>query len=813
MPRISAGAEWLIVAGASVSLAGVAVRLASGGVTLETTGAVDALLVVATVALFGGALALRRSTTAARAAAVAHRRLLEIACDAVVVIAPDRHIVQVTPRGAALFGYAPRELIGRPLSQLLSDWSPSPCDWPTAVKGTAGQGVAVEFNGHARDGSTLALEITTGPAAGPTVGGMALLIRDVTRARRMRDELRAKEAHLRLILEQMPAILWTTNTQLHITSTVGAGLAALDLKPADVIGMSMLETLGRSDPTCTPVSAHARALQGESLSHEMEWKGRTVQVRVEPLRNLERRITGTIGVVVDVTDRKEAEATEKRLVALLEATTDSVAIADADHRLLYVNRAGRTMLGLNAHDDLGAMCLAGFYPDELRLRFLNEIVPAALKKGAWSGELDLQSRTGQSWAVSQVVLAHRSPAGAVEFLSLVARDIGERLRLEEQLRQAQKMEAVGRLAGGIAHDFNNLLCIITGYSEMALGQLGPESALHMFLNEINKAGNRAATLTRQLLAFSRRSLLAPKVLDLNALIRDAGGMLRRMIDEDIELTTGLEADLPTVKADPNQLDQVLMNLVVNARDAMPQGGRLVLRTARAVLSEAAVRDQPEVRPGTYVVLSVSDTGCGMTDDVKRRIFEPFFTTKGVGKGTGLGLAMVYGIVKQSGGHIEVTSGVGHGSEFRIYLPCAEVPVAEPAAIEVAEVPAGTETILLAEDEEAVRSLVLQVLRRSGYAVLEARDGEEALALSTKHTGPIHLLLTDVVMPRLSGGRLARQLTRQRPEVRVLFMSGFADSTLARHDAISGDIDCVLKPFTPEDLARKVRETLDGVAVS
>ncbi len=271
-----------------------------------------------------------------------------------------------------------------------------------------------------------------------------------------------------------------------------------------------------------------------------------------------------------------------------------------------------------------------------------------------------------------------APDGTLEFLSTVARDLGERLRLEEQLRQAQKMEAVGRLAGGIAHDFNNLLCIITGYSEMALGQLTANMPQRTFLTEINKAGNRAATLTRQLLAFSRKSLMAPKVLDLNALIRDAGTMLRRLIGEDVELATTFEPGLPTVKADPNQLEQVLMNLVVNARDAMPLGGRLEIRTGYAVLTERDIRDQPEVRPGSYAMFAVSDNGCGMDPATQARIFEPFFTTKGVGKGTGLGLAMVYGIVKQSGGHINVETAPGQGSVFRIYLPCAAVAASEPA---------------------------------------------------------------------------------------------------------------------------------------
>jgi CheY-like chemotaxis protein len=347
---------------------------------------------------------------------------------------------------------------------------------------------------------------------------------------------------------------------------------------------------------------------------------------------------------------------------------------------------------------------------------------------------------------------------------------------------------------------------------MALAHVEPDLPQHAFLAEVHKAGNRAATLTRQLLAFSRKSLLSPKVLDVNDLIRDAGKMLRRLIGEDIELITAYDPELPPVKADPSQLEQVLMNLVVNARDAMPQGGRLEVRTAGVQLGEADTRDQPEVRPGAYVLLTVRDTGIGMDEATRARIFEPFFTTKGIGKGTGLGLAMVYGIVKQSGGHIDVETAHGQGTTFCIYLPSAGSALTEAPPVPIAaDAPIGTETVLIAEDEEGVRDLVQQVLRRSGYTVLEARDGEEALALVEQHPGPIHLLLTDVVMPRLGGGRLARRLLRLRPETRVLFMSGFADSTLARHEVVSGDADCLIKPFSAEALARKVRETLDAAA--
>jgi PAS domain S-box-containing protein len=856
MKRPVRSAEWLLIGGVAAVLIGVAVR--SGW------GPGDAVLTVGVLAMVAAGVVLRRRAARAESADAGCRKLLEIACDAVVVVAADRRIAHISPRAAALFGYPPTEtLIGQPLSRLLPDWSPAPADWPTVVQGRNGTETGADFPGRTRDGETLALEIATGPTAGPRRGAMTLLIRDVTRARRIREELRAKEAHLRLIVGQMPAILWTTDAQLQITSTVGAGLDALNLRPAEVIGMSMLETLGRDDAECTPVSAHLRALHGESLTHEMEWKGRSFQVRVDPLRNPERRIAGTIGIAVDVTDHKQTVAELKSRVqqqaAIAGLGQQALAGGELDSLLEAVARAVREtldvemceVLELTAEGDTlrpragsgwgergrGSLPAGTDSPAGHAVRNGKPISAADLRIDPRFAADPLVRAHGVVSSLSVLVHGRDRPFGVLSahatrprpfteddrnFLQAAANVLAAALDrkraeathncLEEQLRQSQKMEAVGRLAGGIAHDFNNLLCVITGYTEMALLQQAAGTPLHGYLTEVNKAGNRAATLVGQLLAFSRKSLLAPKVLDLNVLIRDAGTMLRRLIGEDLELATVFGPDLPSVKADPNQIDQILMNLAVNARDAMPQGGRLEIRTARVTLGEALVRHQPEVQAGHYVLLAVSDTGCGMDEATRARIFEPFFTTKGVGKGTGLGLAMVYGIVKQSGGHIEVETAVGKGTTFCVYLPSVKAaPLDTPPPLP-AGAPIGTETVLLAEDEDGVRALVLQVLRRSGYTVLEARDGEEALALSEQHAGPIHLLLTDVVMPRLGGGRLARRVCRQRPDARVLFMSGFADSTLVRHEVISGDIDCLLKPFTPEALARKVRETLDGIVV-
>lgn len=517
-----------------------------------------------------------------------------------------------------------------------------------------------------------------------------------------------------------------------------------------------------------------------------------------------------IGVVRDITERKQAEEHHARLVEVLEATPDFVGLADANRRPIFINRAGRMMLGMAADEDISATQLDNYHADWSLKVNEEEGIPTAIEHGTWMGEAALLTRGGQELPVSQVIVAHKTPEGEVRFLSTIMRDLSERIRLEQQLHQAQKMEAFGQLSGGVSHDFNNLLTVITGYCECLEDDATLTDDSREMVQEIYRAGDRAASLTRQLLAFSRQQVFQAKVLNLNEIVTETGKMLGRLIGEDVAFATALLPTLWPVRVDAGQMEQVLMNLAVNARDAMPQGGRLTIETANVELDESYSEDYLDVTPGRYVVMAVSDTGCGMDQKTIARIFEPFFTTKEAGKGTGLGLATVFGIVKQSGGHITVYSEPERGTTFRIYLPRVESNCEPHGEERPKHSPArGTETILVVEDAEMVRNLACRILRSHGYAVLEADNGAKALLICEQHAGPIDLVLTDVVMPEMSGRQLSEHLRERQLIPKVLFMSGYTDDAVVRHGILEAEASFIQKPFTPASLAQKVRDVLDS----
>jgi two-component system cell cycle sensor histidine kinase/response regulator CckA len=498
----------------------------------------------------------------------------------------------------------------------------------------------------------------------------------------------------------------------------------------------------------------------------------------------------TLGLITarDIRERREAEqalrASEERYRTLFENNPHPMWVEDPQtSAILAVNDAAVQHYGYSREEFL-AMTVQDLVPVE------GGAGKHRRKDGAW---MDVE------------VASHALVFDGRQARLVLARDVTERRQLEEELRQAQKLEAVGRLAGGVAHDFNNLLTVITGYTDLLGSELEPGHPHHALLAEVRKAAERAAALTRQLLTYSRRQILQAACLDLNNVVTDLEKMLSRLIGEHVELVMELAPAVPAVFADLGQLEQVIVNLVVNARDACPQGGRIVLRTGSTDSPPV-----PDMLPGRYAFLEVADTGCGMDERTRARIFEPFFTTKEPGKGTGLGLAMVYGAIKQARGHITVQSSPGQGSTFRVYLPAGlDLPARPSPVAETAELRGGTETVLLVEDEAGVRQLARTALEQNGYTVLEAAEGSEALDLVTRHPGPIDLLLTDVVMPHMTGPELASRLAVSRPGVKVLFMSGYNEDVALRQ-RLSGEPAAFLpKPFSPTMLAGTVRRLLDN----
>ncbi|MEO8056359.1 MAG: ATP-binding protein [Acidobacteriota bacterium] len=495
-------------------------------------------------------------------------------------------------------------------------------------------------------------------------------------------------------------------------------------------------------------------------------------------------------------------ALEEQRIRLFAAINDAVILTTPDRRISDVNAGFESAFGYTRDEVIGRT--SEFLYENPR-DFAS--ITAQLARGAPPRQTALVGRRkdGRTFPTEASFFQIRS-VGVLQGAGCVARDVSERRELEEQFRQAQKMEAIGRLAGGVAHDFNNILTAIIGYADLLHEEL-PDGRAREDVVEIRRAADRAAGLTKQLLAFSRKQVLRPAVIDLNAVALSSEGILGRVLGEDVRIVLRLDPGLPHVRADRGQIDQALMNLAVNARDAMPSGGTLTVSTASKEVDPASAAARPGLEPGLYASLTVSDTGTGMPPEVRARLFEPFFTTKGPGKGTGLGLATTYGAVKQSGGYIWVDSEEGRGTSFEILLPAVDEALEEPEK----DAPVrrrGGETILLVEDEIAVRNLVRSALTTSGYAVLDAGSGEEAISAARAHGGPVHLLLTDVVMPGMNGRELAARVVVEHPETRVMFMSGYTDDVIARHGVLEAGTDFLEKPFAPSQVAARVRAALD-----
>jgi PAS domain S-box-containing protein len=649
------------------------------------------------------------------------------------------------------------------------------------------------------------------------ITGTAGTLTDITERRQGAEDLAAAQERLRHLLASSPAVIHSREAAgdfpvTFVSDNVGRlfGYDAQELcgDPRRWAGII------HPDDVASILGALALVEEDEEQSHEYRLRRkdgvyRWVRDEWRLIRDSSGKPIEVVGSLADVTESKQGEEERVRLGWAVEQSNEAVVITDPEAVIVYVNQAWERLTGYSRGEVVGqnVHILKTGQPDS---DFYRGLWTTLDRGGPWHAQIVNQRKDRTQFEAETSIAPVRDAAGRVVNYVQLLRDVTRERQVEEQLRQSQKMDAIGRLAGGVAHDFNNLLTVMMGRCELLLTRLAGETRARADVELVLRTAQRATSLTRQLLAFSRKQVLAVTVLDLTGIVTGMEQMLRRLIGEDIELITSLAPRLGRVKADQGQIEQVVLNLAVNSRDAMPRGGRLTIETADV---DAATGQLPSgAPPGPYVMLTVTDTGCGMDQATISRIFEPFFTTKEVDKGTGLGLSTVYGIVKQSGGEVLVDSEVGHWTRFRVYLPRVDdVATATRPAVRRPDVSRGSETVLLVEDEPEVRSLAYEILSMSGYTVLVAADGAEALRIGASHPSPIALVITDVIMPQMGGASLGHEMRALRPETRVLYMSGYTDDAVGRHGLLGGAPRLLQKPFTAETLTRTVRELLDEPA--
>ena len=777
--------------------------------------------------------------------------------DAVIATDADGLVTRMNPVAEALTGWTLTEAVGRDLAavfRILNEDTREVVESP--VRRVLGEGVVVGLANHtvlvARDGTVRAIADSGAPIrdAHGALRGVVLVFRDQTEERKAEQALRASEARKGAILEAALDCIVTTDHQGSITEFNPAACKTFGYAREDAIGRPLADLLVPPSLRKQHLEGFRRYLDtgvGPILGRRIEIQALRadgteipVELAVVPTRSDGPPVF--TAYIRDLTERRQiAEAlqvSEARFKHLADSGVIGIIIADTLGNILEANETFLGIVGLSRDQvDAGKARWVDITPPDWR-----DQDQAAMRQLADTGVVTPREKEYLRADGSRVpVLVGAAMLDAPRYIGFVldltarkrAEDAGSRAvavaaeesaqrelaeealrQAEEKLRQSQKMEAIGTLTGSIAHDFNNLLSVILSYSELLLGDLQTADPMHADLAQIARAANRASDLTRQLLAFSRQQVLQPKVVNLNDAIAGMANMLRRLIGASIELSVTTASDLGMVFVDPSQMEQVLLNLVVNARDAMPTGGKLTIETANVHLDGAYSSQHLDVEPGRYIVLSVSDTGSGMDRATKARIFEPFFSTKEKGKGTGLGLSTVFGIVKQSGGSIWAYSELGLGTTFKIYVPRVDASAAPPASLAPrSSAIRGTETVLLVEDDEQVRSLACTILRRHGYRVLEAASGGEALVISEQYADTIHALLTDVVMPRMSGRELWERLTPLRPSMRVLFMSGYMDDAIVQHGVLSSEFAFVQKPLMPGAVLSKLRSILDPAGES
>jgi len=636
------------------------------------------------------------------------------------------------------------------------------------------------------------------------------------------EALRSSEKRFRELANQLPEVVFETDEKGNLTFVNQQAFDIFGYTQQDFDqGLNAFQMIVPEERQ-KAMDAFSRALGGEELSNEYTLQRKDGSnffaiIHSAPIVR-DGYPVGLRGIVVDITERKRAEEalreSEERYKTIFRTTGAATVIVEEDTTISLVNAEFEKLIGYSKGEIEGKRSWVEFIDKEHLERMkvyhnIRRIDPSLVPRSYESKLIDRNGNMRDVFIIVSIIPGTQRSVASILDITESKRAEREMSALQEQFRQSQKMEAVGSLAGGVAHDFNNLLTVIKGYSQLLLIEMREDNPFRGNIEEIKNASDRAADLTRQLLAFSRRQIMEMKVLNLNTILRNFEKMLRRLIGENIELTFLLGDELGRVMVDPGQIEQVIMNLAVNARDAMPKGGKLTIETANVVLDEEYARKHVAVKPGQYVMLSVTDTGIGMTPGVRERVFEPFFTTKEGGKGTGLGLSTVYGIVKQSGGNIWVYSEPGRGTTFKIYLPQVDEALEElNEKIERRELPRGVETVLIVEDDKEVRKLAIRILENQGYKVLEASQGSEALPLCKEYQKPIHLMLADVVMPGLDGRELAERAKSFHPGMKVLYMSGYTENTIIHHGVLEKGINYIQKPFTLDALARRVREVLD-----